>query len=103
MGQEITTKDILRSKTTGLCRSDAVVTADDEVIPINYSKNDISWRLVHDGVKVLDFFESQGITGTRNTLFVGTEEECKAEIEKLGLKPLPEPEPTPEPTTEGIP
>ena len=49
-----------------------------------------SWRLVHDGNKVLALFESEGITGTINKLFVGTEKESKEEIKRLKLKPLEE-------------
>ena len=45
-----------------------------------------SWRLVHDVVQVQDFFESEGITTTINTLFVGTEAEGEMEIKRLGLK-----------------
>lgn len=45
------------------------------------------WRLVHDGKKVLSFFyEEKGITETIYTLFIGTKEECEAEIQRLGLE-----------------
>lgn len=44
------------------------------------------WRLVHDGNSVLNlFYVESGITQTINNLFVGTEEECRAEIMRLGL------------------
>ena len=56
----------------------------------NVSPREKSWRLVHDGNKVLDLFESEGITGTINKLFVGTEKESKEEIKRLKLKPLEE-------------
>jgi len=48
------------------------------------------WRLVHDGAKVIELFETSGQTGTINTLFCSTnKEECDAEINRLGLKPKP--------------
>lgn len=58
---------------------------------ISESSRELSWRLVHDGVRVHDLFESEGVTGTKFNLFTGTEEECRAEIARLGLAPLPEP------------
>lgn len=45
-----------------------------------------SWRLIHDGQKVLDLFESAGFTESPNQIFEGeTEAECEAEAERLGL------------------
>ena len=56
----------------------------------NLSPSEKSFRLVHDGVKVLALFESEGTTGTINTLFCATtEQECLDEIERLGLKYTP--------------
>ena len=46
-------------------------------------------RLVHDGKKVIELFESAGVTQTAQTLFCGTAEECAAEIARLSLAPLP--------------
>ena len=80
---------LVQSKTTKQTKVDTVATADDIIIPISESPKGLSWRLVHDGSKVLDLFESEGHTWTKNTLFVGTEEECLKEIENLGLEPLP--------------
>ena len=49
------------------------------------------WRLIHDGVSVIGCFESNGITETRLTLFVAeTQDECQAEIDRLGLLELPD-------------
>ena len=53
----------------------------------NQSLPQTSWRLVHNEVQVLDFFESGGFTTTINPIFVGTEIECETEITKLGLEP----------------
>ena len=43
------------------------------------------WRLVHDGVKVIALFKSNGITSTTNQLFAGRRAECEAEIKWLKL------------------
>ncbi len=47
----------------------------------------ISWRMVHDGTRVIAMpLESDGITGTRYTLFeADSEAACLAEIARLGL------------------
>ena len=44
------------------------------------------WRLVHDGMKVLNLFEADGKTTSIHTLFAGTYEECIDEINRLGLE-----------------
>lgn len=50
----------------------------------------ISWRLVHNGTEVLMLMESGGYTTTMHTVFeAATEAECLAEIDRLGLTPLP--------------
>jgi len=49
-------------------------------------KNGKFWRLVHDGETVLMLFEAEGETQTAHELFCGTEDECRKEIETLGLK-----------------
>lgn len=49
------------------------------------SPKDKSWRLVHDGKKVLMLFESDGETHTAYELFCGDLEDCRKEIEKLKL------------------
>ena len=44
------------------------------------------WHLIFDNNKnVITLFESIGITSTQENLFVGTQEECEAEINRLGL------------------
>lgn len=49
-----------------------------------------SWRLVHDGVKVLSLLASAGWTTSKYTIFTAsTEAACNAEIARLGLIPLP--------------
>lgn len=54
-------------------------------VTVNECSRELSWRLVHDGSRVIDLFESVGITSTINTLFTGTEAECRAEVKRLGL------------------
>ena len=44
------------------------------------------WRLGHNGTEVLAMFETEGVTVTASEMFCGTEEECCAEIKKLGIK-----------------
>lgn len=58
-----------------------------EEMPASTSSYELSWRMVHDGTIVITIpFESEGYTGTIHTLFTAaTEEECYAEIERLGL------------------
>jgi len=56
-------------------------------IPAKSSPNELSTRLVYDGVNVIALFESTGFTWTRNVLFCATtEKECLDEITRLGLK-----------------
>jgi len=55
-------------------------------VSVNQSPNTDCYRLVHDGTKVISFFQSAGITSTKDTLFCGTEEECKNQIFNLGLQ-----------------
>jgi len=52
----------------------------------NKSDNQLMWRLVHDGQKVLDLFQSVGYTQTQSQLFTATtEQECLNKITELGL------------------
>lgn len=61
------------------------------VTEFSESPGETCWRLVHDGVKVIDLFESEGLTWTAHTLFCATTRaECEAEIARLGLTPLAE-------------
>jgi hypothetical protein len=49
-----------------------------------------SWRLVHDGTKVLSLFESSGWTESIHTIFESaTRIDCLNEVARLGLEPLP--------------
>lgn len=60
-------------------------------ITIKKTDKVLCWRLVHDGTKVVQLFESDGITETPINLFIAaTEAECQVEIDRLGLIPLPE-------------
>ena len=60
---------------------------------VNKTDNGTFWRLIHDGSDVIALFEASGITETINTLYIAaTEDECQAEIARLGLTPLPDPE-----------
>jgi len=46
-----------------------------------------SWKLVHDGTNIIFFEQTDKSISTQSILFVGTtQEECKAEIARLGLK-----------------
>lgn len=49
-----------------------------------------SYRLVHDGTKVLSLHKSTGVTSTINNMVVGTLDEVNAEIAALKLIPLPD-------------
>ncbi len=49
-------------------------------------------RLVHDGKKVIAFFEAGGTTETIHTLVCGSEAELKSYIKKSALKYTPEPD-----------
>ena len=44
-----------------------------------------SWKLVHDGINIIIFEQTEKSISTQNVLFVGTQEECDAEIARLGL------------------
>ena len=44
-----------------------------------------SWKLVHDGINIIIFEQTDKSISTQNVLFVGTQEECDAEIARLGL------------------
>jgi hypothetical protein len=45
-----------------------------------------SWKLVHDGTNIIFFEQTDKSISTQSILFVGTREECEAEIARLGLK-----------------
>jgi hypothetical protein len=47
--------------------------------------NEGPWHLIHNGSRVLSLVMSNGHTSTQATLFVGTKEECLAEIIRLGI------------------
>ena len=44
-----------------------------------------SWKLVHDGINIIIFKHTDKSISTQNVLFVGSQEECDAEIARLGL------------------
>lgn len=54
---------------------------------VNKTDSDMSWRLIHDGERVISLFQSSGITMTQHTIFLAaTEEECQTEIYTLNLE-----------------
>jgi len=56
-------------------------------VAFNKTDAEMSWRLVHDGEKVISLFESSGITRTSHTIFLAsTEAECQTEIYSLNLE-----------------
>jgi hypothetical protein len=54
---------------------------------VNKTDSELSWRLIHDGSKVISLFESSGVTRTMHTIFLAaTEEQCQTEIYSLNLE-----------------
>jgi len=43
-----------------------------------------AWKLVYDGSTII-FYETEKAISTQSVLFVGTKDECEAEIARLGL------------------
>jgi len=54
------------------------------------------WQLIYNNQQIISLHEAQGATSTQGNLFVGTKEECEAEIVRLGL-PFPQVEDVPPP------
>jgi len=44
-----------------------------------------AWKLVYDGSTIIFFDETEKSISTQSILFVGTKDECDAEIARLGL------------------
>lgn len=44
-----------------------------------------AWKLVYDGVTIIFFDKTEKAISTQSVLFVGTKDECDAEIARLGL------------------
>ena len=44
-----------------------------------------AWKLVYDGSTIIFYDETEKSISTQSVLFVGTKEECDAEIARLGL------------------
>jgi hypothetical protein len=44
-----------------------------------------AWKLVYDGRTIIFFDETEKAISTQSVLFVGTKDECDAEISRLGL------------------
>ena len=44
-----------------------------------------NWKLVYDGNQIVIFKQTDQCIATQSTLFVGTEQECADEIERLCL------------------
>jgi hypothetical protein len=47
----------------------------------------VGWKLIHNDIDVIFFEETDKAISTQEKLFVGTKEECEAEITRLDLKP----------------
>jgi len=45
----------------------------------------VGWKLIHNDIDVIFFEETDKVISTQEKLFVGTKEECDAEIARLGL------------------
>lgn len=61
---------------------------DELCFDVNVSSYENCWRLVYWESKVVDLFESGGITHTINNLFWGSEKECLERIEQLKLQTI---------------
>lgn len=44
-----------------------------------------AWKLVYDGNTIIFFDQTEKAISTQSVLFVGTKDECDAEIARLGL------------------
>ena len=44
-----------------------------------------AWKLVYDGITIIFYDKTEKAISTQSVLFVGTEDECEAEIARLGL------------------
>jgi len=56
-------------------------------ITINKTDYETSWRLIHDGTKVISLAEQSGITQSMHNIFLAaTEAECHTEIYVLNLE-----------------
>ena len=44
-----------------------------------------AWKLVYDGITIIFFDETEKAISTQSVLYVGTKDECDAEIARLGL------------------
>jgi len=84
------TKVTMSKEKSDICKNNIVCDYDRTKSELSFVKNTSTkekcWRLVHDGASVLLFFESDGVTETGHDMYLGTYEECLAEIDKLGLK-----------------
>ena len=62
-----------------------------QAVTFNISPPDQCFRLIHDGARILNYFEASGFTRTLSNLFCGTDEECQAEMARLGFTPVTAP------------
>ena len=58
----------------------------------SYDDSTGNWKLVYDGNQIVLFEQTDQCVATQSTLFVGTEQECVTEIERLGLPLAAEPD-----------
>lgn len=62
-------------------------------VTFNRTDSEKSWRLVHDGVRVILLEEKEGVLSTQlNVFLAATLEECQTEIYALNLEYTPEEE-----------
>lgn len=85
------------SKLSVVSLIDAKTSMDSKTNELTFEANQVgpkmSWRLVHDGKRVVTLFESDGYTVSAYTIFESEkEEECLKEIKRLGLEYSPDEE-----------
>ena len=60
------------------------------IIEPNWTVSDQGpWQLIYNDQQIISLLEVRGSTSTQGKLFVGTLEDCEAEIERLAL-PFPQ-------------
>ena len=67
------------------------LTTTSHTITLNASPADSCYRLIHDGTRILNYFQASGITRTPHTLFCGSDAECQAEMTRLHFTPVTAP------------
>ena len=63
-----------------------IINVDGQNITVNYTDEQLSWRIVHDDISLFDFFNSSGITETINKIEVFQDRQSAIDrILNLGL------------------